>query len=272
MPRPHINGQTAASVETRVAAALTDTEITSDDLATLLDELEDAISNIEAEAEEKRRTAFDPIAMPDANAARASVEITAFAVQRLRNLHPRLEQHYRTSRNKEEATAWNTEADAVAATVQQLADEARNVYPELALRLADLFKRIANVDAEVNKINHAAPSNVRRRVHCDPQLTAIAKELKLPDFSDPNGRLLLWPVATTPLAVLIAQSMSPAVHSGGEWWKDGTAKAAESRREQQRVAEYYERQQREVDERQAAEAAALNERDEQQRAERYGRR
>ena len=111
MSRPHINGQTA-SVETRVAAALT-SEITSDDLATLLDELEDAISNTEAEAEEKRRTAFDPIAMPDANAARASVETAEFAVQRLRTLLPKLERRYSQVREAEDISAWQISFDQI---------------------------------------------------------------------------------------------------------------------------------------------------------------
>ena len=70
------------SLDQRIGAALT-AVITSADCAALITETETAIAVATKAAAKTRELALDPIASPDANRARASVENANFTVDRL---------------------------------------------------------------------------------------------------------------------------------------------------------------------------------------------
>jgi hypothetical protein len=78
MTRPHIQ-----TFEQRVAAALTDDEITSDDLATLLEELEAAINQGTDDIARQRQNSLDSLKSPNGSAARETVANPNFMNERV---------------------------------------------------------------------------------------------------------------------------------------------------------------------------------------------
>ena len=73
-----------STLESRIATALTATEIKSSNLATLIAETETAITTADKTAEEERTKALDPIASPDATKAREAMQAAEFSRDRLR--------------------------------------------------------------------------------------------------------------------------------------------------------------------------------------------
>ncbi len=205
------------TLEQRCGAALT-SEISSTDLAALLDELESAIGQAYADAEAQRQTALDPVLSPNAEQARATMDSAAFLLTRLEALHPRLEQRWRDVKAAEHATNWEPKFQEVQAKRDVLAAELREVYPEVTHRLADLFHRIEAADKEVSRINGSAPSGDHRRLlgveltgrGLDSFTTAnpsIAKTAQIPDWA--HSDRLAWPPPQPSLAEFYAMSTMP---------------------------------------------------------------
>jgi hypothetical protein len=78
------------TLEQKVADALADAAVTSNDLAALIGELEVAIAEASENAEGQRVKALDPLASPDAKTAREALQAAEFARDRLRTLLPRV--------------------------------------------------------------------------------------------------------------------------------------------------------------------------------------
>ena len=72
------------TTEQRIIAALTNRDIKSDALASLIVDTEAAIAAAEKTAEAERAKALDPLQSPDADAAHAAMQSAEFAVRRLR--------------------------------------------------------------------------------------------------------------------------------------------------------------------------------------------
>jgi hypothetical protein len=255
---------TMSDLERRIAAALED-EITSADLAALLQETEAAITQADADAEAKRKMALDLTLSADARGAREAQQVAESVRDRLCFALPRLKARYQKIAAQENLAQWQAEYAAVEAARDALAAEWRQVYPELVTKIADLFTRTAECDREGSRINGSAPSGEHRRLR-SVELTArgldsfttanpsIAKTMQLPDFE--HSAKMAWPPPSTPLAVLASQAMPAPPHSGGEWWRGREERAAAQRAEQARVAAYYEDMERQREEREAAEAQA----------------
>lgn len=143
--------------------------------------------------------------------------------------------------------------------------ELRNTYPETCSRLAALFSKIADCNLKVIAVNAASPPG-KPHLH-GPDPSNIAKELRLPDFSDPTR--MIFPSAAIPIGAQVALSMTPA-HAHGEWWRTIDARNSERLRETEKVSEYYERQERQRAEREETEARERREADQRQHQERYG--
>src|SRR5208337_5121880 len=99
------------SLEKRLVEALSD-DIKSKTVAALLQETNTVIAETAAEV---NRIAMDPIACPDANKARAMLEVADLDRKRLRSLLPKLEERFIQLQTDEQATRWSADYEAVKA-------------------------------------------------------------------------------------------------------------------------------------------------------------
>jgi hypothetical protein len=191
-----------ASLETRITAALTK-KIKAADIAALVQETESAIAEADASAESERAKALDPVASPDAAAARHAVEAAGFARDRLRNVLPRLQERLRKVEDAEYLAQWRAHYEVLKKERDALAAELQEVYRPWVAKAVDLFSRITANDAELAQLHQARPSGVS--LHLDnAELTArgleqftrdepsIITELKLPDWAD--SARMAWPL------------------------------------------------------------------------------
>jgi hypothetical protein len=124
-----------ASLETRIASALADDDINSNDLAALIGETEVAVETADKVAIAAREQALDPIASPDPTKARLAMETAVFTRDRLRNVLPRLQAHFNEVVEREEYAAWVIRFDAIKPEVDALAAELKAVYLEAESKL-----------------------------------------------------------------------------------------------------------------------------------------
>ena len=266
------------TIEQRIAAALTSTDITSSDLAALIAETESAIATADKTAEEERAKALDPALSPDPKAAREAMQAAEFSRDRLKTLLPRLQARHKQLQAKEYEARWYAEFEGVEAKRDALVEELR-VYPAMVAKLINILSRIPAIDAEVSRINGSAPSGVKDRLlkveqqargvegfgvsgAWDPRgLLALAADLKLPKFEEDGNRYQYsWPPLQPNLA-LAAIPTDPFIISEaakGTYIKERDRRALEDNRRQ--IAEA-ERSQREFEKQKGAEAEAAKERD-----------
>ena len=178
----------------------------------MYDATERALFAAEAAAVKTRKRALDPIAMPDAKAARTSVETAEFTIDRLNSLLPPIERKHRDVAATEYAAQWEVKSEQTRGQRDQAAAALRN-YPALAAKLVGLFQKAAEADKEVSRVNGSAPFGEERRLE-GVEATAraglelrwtIAAELKVPSFEKPNE--VLWPPWQPSLAGLCASMM-----------------------------------------------------------------
>src|SRR5262245_51539796 len=147
-----------ATLEQRIAAALSDSDITAAALGKLIVETEAAITAADKDAEQARVRALDPALSPDPKVARAEMEDAAFTRDRLRTVLPRLEQRHAKVQRAEEKARWVADYDAVSARVEALAEELRDTYPPFAAKMTDILTRARALDAEVRRVRDGKPS------------------------------------------------------------------------------------------------------------------
>ena len=72
----------------------------------------------------------------------------------------KLQARYQQVHDQEPATAWLPEHDALKRERDALAEEVREVYPEAANKIVDLFVRIANNNKALSELHQARPAGV----------------------------------------------------------------------------------------------------------------
>ena len=143
-----------------------------------------------------------------------------------------------------------------------LAEELREVYTNAVTKIVDLFVRITANNEALAALHQARPTGMNEHL-----LSAELHARGLDNFSRDKASLLevtrlldwnsgreTWPAPRTPLAVLVANTVPPSQHRSANWWEDNERRAAERRANQKRMADYYETQKREQEERENAEA------------------
>jgi hypothetical protein len=251
------------TLDQRVAAALTPSDITSVELAALIVEVEAAAAAADADAAKAREEALDPATVIDAAKVGASLATAELTRDRLRAALPRLQEQLKRVLQAEDVAAWR--ADAEELEQRRVASGAgfRQFYPEAIERIVDHLYSMRALDKEIDNLNSRRP---------DPSIPALgyitpffAMDLKIPDpDSDPDnaGAPLLWPPHQPSLAQQMAREMmeNPRLFNppgpGPEWWKtieERDRRALEENRKQ--IAEAEQR----MREREAAEARKAQE-------------
>jgi hypothetical protein len=259
-----------ATLSDRIAAALVD-QIDSSAVAALIQEVEAAARAAVTAAEQARARALEPTVIDPA--ARSAMEEAQFLIARLQAALPRLQQRLREVEAAEYAAKCEPDFQQVQAKRDELATELASIYPNMVEQLIDLLRRIEDCDRECSRIDGSAPYGENRRLR-KVELEArdlkaftvthpsITEQLKLPDWKD--SEKLAWPPPQLPLGVLLATSMPVPSNPGGYWWMERQQLAAAQEAEQARLAAFYEKQEREREDREAAEWEA-------RQARRFGR-
>ena len=201
------------TLEQRIAAALTSTDITSSDLAALIVEVEAAAQAAAENATKTREEALDPATVIDAAKVGASVATAELTRDRLRAALPRLQERLKQAREREYAECWLNDYAAVKVRRDAAAEQLRERYPTIVAELVASMADIAATDKEVDRINVAAPYGDYPRLR-GVELTArgldrllqpnisIVQELRLPCFDcAPGMPLMAYPLPQPNFAV-----------------------------------------------------------------------
>lgn len=256
-----MSNETTMTLERRIAAALLDANAASGELTILMEETEAAIIAADQAVNTERERAFDPALTPDPREAHEAMEEAVLAAGRLRTLLPRLERRGQQVAAAERLGRWKAEFAELKIERDELAEELAELYPAAVSKLIDLFNRIAAHEAEVSRLHQSRPAGVSLHL-AGPELVARGLEsfsrdtpslIKTIQFLDFASGKQVWPPPRIPLGVLVTQGMpAPLPHPGADWWRDREERAAAQRAEQERVAAYYEAQQRAKEEREKA--------------------
>jgi hypothetical protein len=269
------------TLEKRVADALANDAVTSTELAALISELEAAIATADAGAEAARAKSLDPLASPDAKAAREASEAAEFARDRLRSLLPRLNHRYQQVANQEQYDRWAAEFDRLLPRYDAAVAELKTVCQEFEQKIIAALLEAQAVDAEARQLATSKPydlpqANGDGRYLPEVELAArglagvapgcsLVRDIKLPAFAESNR--LAWPLPQPSMAVEVAKQVAVITrHPGADWHKALEARnraAAEESRE--RAARQASERERYFKEQQERERAA----DEQRRIERH---
>jgi hypothetical protein len=127
-----------------IAAALTSTDITSSDLAALIEAVEVAAQVADEAATKAREQALDPGVVVDTAKVGAAVATAELTRDRLQTALPRLRVRYTEVRKQEDIAAWKAEAEELEARRVALAVEFYKLLPpELLKQIAERSTRHA---------------------------------------------------------------------------------------------------------------------------------
>jgi hypothetical protein len=254
-----IMNKQARTLEQRIDTGLQpDAAVTSTDIAVLIDEAEAII-------------AVDQTRSLDPGAARQAMMAT-LAANRIRPLLSKLQARYQQVHEQEQAAAWLaereaewlTERDALKHERDALAEELREIYPDAAAKIVELFARIAANDKALAELDRARPAGVEQHLR-----SAELHARGLDSFSRDTPSLLssvylfdwdsgrqTWPPPRPSMAPAFAATAIPGYDRrfSGDWAKDNERRAAGQRAEKQRIADFYVRQTQQQEERENAEA------------------
>src|SRR5262245_25293425 len=235
------------TLESRIATALTATDIKSSNLATLIAETEAAITTADKTAEEERTKALDPIASPDATKAREAMQAAEFSRDRLRTVLPRLMAKHKEVKEQEHAAAWMADYAAVKVKRDAAAEQLRERYPAIVAELVALMADIAATDKEVDRINVAAPYGDYPRLRSveliarglerllQPHIS-IVQELRLPCFERaPDMPLMAYPLPQPNFAVEFVKSIPPDTFDWRNWHEEIERRNGRLRAENARI-------------------------------------
>jgi hypothetical protein len=250
------------TLEGRISEALK-SDITVAEVANLIIEVKKALADAEQNAVAVRKAAIDPIAFPDTVKAHAATEMATFTVDRWRATQSRLIQRYSEVEASEALARWTAEA----ARVEKRRDAAAAKFlqcHDLIERLTAAYAEVQEVEEECSAVNRASPPGQR---HIQgPELTA--RRLAAFSSSDPSvlkATVLFWSGKQIwpPRQPSIALSMiPPPMHDpkySTDWHaaRSGTAAPQPDKLtpEAQRIADFYEAETRQQNQRRAREDA-----------------
>ena len=162
-----------------------------------------------------------------------------------------MQARYREVRDQEQSTDWRAEYEVMKRERDALAQEVRDVYPEAAYKIVDLFVRITDNNKALSELHQARPAGVMEHlVSAELQARGIDRftrdvpslltSVSLFDFD--SGRQV-WPPRQPPMAAAFAATFVPA-YNAADWANNYERRAAAQQAERQYVADHYARQTR----------------------------
>jgi hypothetical protein len=194
------NLDTPKNLERRIIAALSAADITSNELAVLINETEIAVSDAVAKVELER--ALDISSSPDSAATHRVLTESEFVRGRLRLSLPELQEKFAAAREQEDMAQWEQEFLRIQ-TVRDKGAENFARLPKLIDDIISIFHEAKAVDEQCSTVNGSAPPGEHRRL-VGPELHArglksfsranppMAKGTTLPDWL--QSEKMLWPI------------------------------------------------------------------------------
>jgi hypothetical protein len=203
-------------------------------------------------ARSAKEAALDPTQTPDPVEARAKSEDAALMAGRLMTLLVRLQRRYAEVAEAERLKEWREQFADLKRERDDLALDFDEDYPALINQLVDLCTRMVTLDGKLSRLHQARPSGVP--LHLDsPELMArgldafsraapsVLTQLKL---YDRHGKQVWPPVVPRDMSMFEPRRYADP-RASADWWKFKEADAAHAKAESQRVADYYEKQNKE---------------------------
>jgi hypothetical protein len=253
------------TIEQRIAAALTSTDITSSDLAALIQAVEVAAQVADEDATKAREQALDPGVVVDTAKVGAAVATAELTRDRLQAALPRLRVRYKQVREQEDIAKWQAEAAPLQERRVVLGTKFGKDYPKLMNEVLHQLRDMWALDQEINALNRRRPDNAGALVELITP--AFSKYLKIPDPAVDAKRWehesgYLWPPPQPNLALQIAAIRpDPFIISEAAKGTYDDARYKRALEDNRRQIEEAERSQREFEQRKAAEIEAAKERD-----------
>ena len=193
-------------LDDRIAAAFADSA-KSEDVASLIGEVEAAAIAVGEMAERARSRALDPVlSAPDVAAARREMDDAEFRRDRMQVAVTKLGVRLGELRAEEEDNRRRATYEQVKTKRDKLAAELIDKYPAIERQLVDLFARLDANDKEVNYLNTRLPTNTERLrlaelvarglpglVKNGTQIERMTELLALPAFEYSALHPLAWP-------------------------------------------------------------------------------
>jgi hypothetical protein len=150
-------------LEQRAVDALTGEEkVSSEDIAALIREVEEAIAAAEDDAKEAMIAAHDPLITRNGAAALNRLQAADLRVKRLCTLLERLEAGYRQVVHHEAVEAWLPSYEAARERRDKVAAEFKKVYLDFTEKLAPILEEIDAVNRECYRVNDCSPGTTGR--------------------------------------------------------------------------------------------------------------
>jgi hypothetical protein len=239
------------SLDARIAQALGNGRIAIDELHELLPQIEEAIEESDKTARAERERSLDPSIPPgDAEQAAQRASVAEFKRDRFKTALPRIQQKLAEALKADYEDKWKAEAGKVTAQVAAATAKLKGIgvtYTDLATKLVEALREAKALNQEIDRINVAAPDNIKVEQLIAEADLSVWDGLRLPDVVGEGG--LLWPPPQPrkpSLAASYAAMITP-VHDpaySADWAKAREARAEAIRAEQQRLADYYANQTR----------------------------
>jgi hypothetical protein len=218
-------------LDQRIAAALSG-DVSSADLAVLIQETEAAAVAVGEAAARARTRALDP-GTADPSEAKSEMIDAEFRRDRLNAALPRLQQRYAKVLQAEAKAAWVKRYDELRPRVEAAAEELKSIYTEFVPKLVAALAHARELDQEVRVCRESKPVDDEpfdgRRL-LEVELVArnisgigdrdfgLDRDLVLPDFDKPREKI--WPPLETPSALrtsMTSASSYPMPEAQARW-------------------------------------------------------
>jgi len=198
----------AADLAERIAAAVKGVA-TSDEIAILIGDVEQARVAADDEQAAARARALDPVTRADAVAsARHEADDLRFESDRLGTALEALQNAHREAKEREKDAQRRAVYEAAKAERDSLAEELRDVYPEIERCLTDLMGRVAANNESLEKVNLRLPASALElysseevarpgRSKYEYSMHQLSRRLRLPRFEIDPREPDAWPPSMT---------------------------------------------------------------------------
>jgi hypothetical protein len=240
--RRRIGGQSAPSLEQKIAACLGDEKAVSDEVEALRYAVEGELPHAQQAVEQARQRSLDPLTNKE-EALRA-VQLAELTVQRLQHALPLLEQKHRQCLSEEYHSLWVSRHFAARQQRDQQSEKFGRLR-ELQAEMLAILQETAEVDKLVDAANSDGPANEPRRLlsvelhargleNYTRDNPSLIKSMVLLDFD--SGKQVWPPPQTSVAAAYASGSTDFRKHPdefGPNWFVARDAEEARLRRQQQ---------------------------------------